>query len=168
MTDPLATLIVRAGQPGDWNRVRKDWIGSMSSSDLAHLLTRRDQWEQREASDVYYAWQRAVVERLLARAELVVASWAEDIRSIVGWAVFERPRILHYVHVGGRRLPDSDRPAYRRLGIARRLLEPFEGRSDVIYTHRSTTCRHLPIPPSWLYDPRPALDGAWSADRKAA
>lgn len=152
MSDPFESLIIRPGAPGDMARVQKDWGLSFATSDFARYCTPREDYERR-ASELYWSWQKATMARLLRDAELWVASWSEDTRSVVGWCVLERatPQHLptvHYVYVGH---------TYRRHGIAKRLLAPALDAPLVVYTHRSVVARHLPIPPGWTYDPRPAL-----------
>lgn len=159
--NPLDTLILRPGERDDWNRVRTDWKLSFATSPLAHELTDADTWRGGKAGPVYWAWQEAVVERLLRRATLTIATWAEDIRSIVGWCVTEAPDVVHYVFVvRGPRVDDSHSSPYRKLGIAKRLLGDRIERPQR-YTHRSAACAWLPIPSHWTYDPRPALDGSY-------
>lgn len=154
MSDPLASLIIRPGAPGDLNRVRKDWLLSFALSDFAHFVTPRPDW-QRRASELYWSWQRAIVERLLSESELWVASWGEDTSTIVGWTVHDGT-VVHYVYVS---------EAYRNQGIAKRLLAPALDRPRITFTHRTAVVRHLPIPPAWIYDPRPALVGATKETR---
>lgn len=148
MNDPLASLVIRPGAPGDAARVYKDWLLSFAISDFAHMCTPRADW-QRRASQLYFDWQREVIARLLARAELWVASWGEDTSTIAGWCVVERDTV-HYVYVA---------EDYRHHGIASRLLAPALDQPRVKYTHRTPLVRHLPVPPGWTYDPRPALVG---------
>lgn len=151
MNDPFASLRIRPGEPGDLARVRKDWLLSYAKSDFARWLTPRPDWGVR-ASQVYWAWQRSIVEQLLQRAELWIATWTEAPSSVAGWAVMESgpgiTTIVHYANV---------LPSFRRHGVLRRLIAPALEQPTVIYTHRTPLCRHLPIPPGWTYDPRAAL-----------
>lgn len=149
MIDPFESLRIRPGEPGDLARVRKDWLLSYAKSDFARWLTPRPDWGVR-ASQLYWDWQRDIVEQLLKRAELWIATWAEATSSVAGWAVMENgvTPIVHYVDV---------LPTYRRHGVARRLLAPALECPKVIYTHRTTLCRSLPVPPGWTYDPRAAF-----------
>lgn len=167
MNDPLETLILRSGEPSDWNRVRSDWKLSYATSAFAEQLTHPTTWRSGRAGHVYWGWQEAIVERLLRRAKLTVACWAEDIRSIVGWAITEEPNVLHYVFVARGPKVDLSLEPYRRLGIARRLITSVGERADVIYTHRSRICQRLPIPSTWTFDPRPACDGLYALKEAA-
>lgn len=159
MSGPLDTLILRAGEAADWNRVRTDWQLSYATSVFAEQLSPPSVWTKGKAGPVYWNWQTAIVSRLLKRATLMVACWAEDIRTIVGWSVTEAPNVLHYVFVSRGPRIDSTLEPYRRLGIARRLIAHVAERADVVYTHRSRFCARLPIPSTWTFDPRPACDG---------
>lgn len=152
--NPLDTLVIRPGTPDDHARVFKDWLLSHATSDFARWLTARLDWQSR-ASQLYWAWQRDVIREALARAELWVASWGEDTSTIVGWCVLEHvargselSHIVHYVYVAH---------PFRASGVAKRLLAPALEESRVTYTHRTPVCRHLPIPPGWTFDPRPAV-----------
>ncbi len=156
--DPLDTLRIRPGEPGDFARVQKDWKLSYATSDFARFLSLRSDWRAR-ASQTYWDWQSAIVARLLREAELWVACWAEETSAIVGWCVTEPERedldqvprpgpIVHYVNV---------LPPYRLHGVAKRLLAPALEHPIATYTHRTLACRHLPIPSGWVFDPRPAL-----------
>lgn len=150
--DPFDSLRIRLGEPGDLARVRKDWLITYAKSDFARYLTPRPDWGVR-ASQVYWELQKAIVDELLRRAEVWIATWEEAPTSIAGWAVMELNApggtpVVHFVNV---------LPVYRRHGVARRLLAPALDAPSVLYTHRMTVCRALPIPPGWKFDPRPAL-----------
>lgn len=162
--NPLDSLIIRPGAPGDVARVYKDWLLSHATSDFAHYCTPRHDWIKR-ASELFWKWQRSIIDGCLARGELWCASWSEDTSTIAGWCVLERAATVpvddrdfrgahymlpavHYVYVA---------PSYRVRGIAKRLLAPMLEEPRVTYTHRSQLAKHLPIPPGWTFDPRPAL-----------
>ncbi len=146
--NPFDSLRIRPGERGDHARVKKDWRLSASRSRLAAFLTPRPDWGVR-ASQLYHAWQGAIMDTLLARAELWIACWEEAPSSIVGWAVLEDgAHVVHYVNV---------LPQYRRNGVARRLLAPAYEHREVTYSYHLPNLAKLPIPPGWTYDPRPAL-----------
>ena len=149
MNDPFESLRIRPGEPGDLARVRKDWLLSYARSDWARYLTPRPDWGVR-ASQLYWDWQREIIQALLERAELWIATWSEAPSSIVGWCVMESGAVpvVHYVDV---------LPTYRRHHVAKRLVAPALEQPTVIYTHRTTACKQLPIPPGWTFDPRRAL-----------
>lgn len=149
MIDPFESLRIRPGEPGDLARVRKDWLLSNAKSDFARYLTPRPNWGLK-ASQLYWDWQRSIIERLLTRAELWIATWEEAPSSIVGWVVMENgvTPVVHFVDV---------LPQYRHHHVAKRLLAPALEQPNVVYTHRTPVCRSLKIPPGWTYDPRPAV-----------
>ena len=161
IADPFASLRLRRGETGDVGRIKKDWLLTGATSDFAKFLTPRADWMKR-ASELYWEWQREIVATLLGRGETWVAFWEEAPTSIVGWLVWEpkgRGRyadvpIVHMVNV---------LPTYRNHGVAKRLLAPALDAPKVVYTHRTLVCRHLPIPPGWTFDPRPALTPMESA-----
>lgn len=141
----LVSVELRAGIPADHRRVYGDWLNSYASSAWAKTLTPREQWERGTAARAYWDGHHDLIERLLERAELVVAHWPEDVGAIVGWTLFDRTmRILHYVQV---------KQAFRRSGVARRLLAPLLDGRPVTYTHKSRGCGELPIPANWRFDP---------------
>lgn len=155
MNDPFASLVIRRGEHSDHDRVYSDWLLSFAVSDFAHYLTPRPDW-QKKASQLYWTWQRSIIARLLEYSDLWVASWGENVSTIVGWIVADKTvdedlgAVVHYVYVGEH---------YRNRGVAKRLLAPTLERARVTFTHRTPLVRHLPVPPGWTYDPRPALVG---------
>lgn len=136
MTSPLDTLVIRAANAGEWNRIRSDWKRS-------HLASA---WAGAVGREAYWPWQSEVVDRLLVDADVRVAVWSEDNYTIAGWSCSELPRTLHYVYVLDE---------YRRAGIAKRLLAHLE--TPLLYTHRTTVVAELPIPTTWTFDPRSAF-----------
>lgn len=145
---PFDSLRIRPGERSDLARVKKDWRLSAARSRLAAFLTPRPDWGVK-ASQLYHAWQGAIMDALLERSELWIACWSEAPSSIVGWAVMEPgARVVHYVNV---------LPQYRRNGVARRLLAPAFEHRDVTFSYHVPALVKLPVPPGWTYDPRPAL-----------
>src|SRR4051812_31804896 len=112
-SNPLDTLILRPGEPADHNFVRKAWLRSYADSAWARAMTPREDWSRGTTSPAYWQGHHAVVDMLLDRGSLTVATWPEDTWTIVGFAVTEND-ILHYVYV----VQD-----YQRNGVAKRLLE---------------------------------------------
>lgn len=148
MSDPFLSLRIRRGESNDFRRVRSDWTLSYATSEFAHYLTPREDWRRR-ASQLYWDWQKEIVDRLVHGAELWVACWEEDQSAIVGWCVTEPgARVVHYVYVAEK---------FRRNGVAGKLLAPALEQERVTFTHRTQLCGALPVPPNWTYDPRPAL-----------
>lgn len=146
-SNPLDSLVLRPGAPSDHNFVRKMWLRSYADSAFARAMTPREMWSRGQTAPTYWSGHHALVDALLARASLRVATWPEDTWTIVGFAVTE-PDVVHYVYVAND---------YRKQGVARRLLEPFDGCVRVRYSHRSRACAVLPIPSHWTYDPYAAF-----------
>jgi GNAT superfamily N-acetyltransferase len=106
-------------------------------------------------SQVYFFWQHLVVERLLdpdAQCVWLVACAADDPTKIYGWLCGSRAdslagdqAILHYVYV---------KKLYRRLGIARRLVEALRGSAEVlVITCLTDAVRALLHDQPFLYNP---------------
>lgn len=115
----------------------------------------------------YFAAHHNVVEALLDRSKVTVAHPAGDPEVILGWSVVEtmlpagdEPSALcvHFVYV---------KPAFRRAGIARRLLAHVVAESaagvPVLYSHETFTLK-LPqlsdVVSRWAFDPYTALQHA--------
>lgn len=147
LSNPLDTLILRPGVQADHNFVRKWWLTSYADSAWARAMTPWDVWQKGTTSKAYWTGHHALVDSLLERATLTIATWPEDTWTIVGFAVTEHD-VVHYVYVAHD---------YKRQGVARRLLEGFDGCLRVRYSHRSRACSALPIPKHWTYDPYAAF-----------
>ena len=106
--------------------------------------------QTRAAPALYQEEQPKAIEYALSHENILglVATPAEDPLLICGWGVFEKSaRVVHYVFT---------KSAYRRLGIARALVEKAHPGPDLrFYTHppaRVTgNCVRLP-PSSWRYN----------------
>lgn len=106
-------------------------------------MTPREMWQRGTTTPAYWGGHHALIDALLDRASLTVATWPEDTWTIVGFTVTDADAV-HYVYVARD---------YRRQGVARRLLASFDGMVRVRYSHRSRICSVLPIPAHWNYDP---------------
>lgn len=146
-SNPIDSLILRPGAPADHNFVRKWWLRSYADSAWARAMTPREDWQRGKTSPAYWQGHHALVDSLLERASLTVATWPEDTWTIVGFAVTDADAV-HYVYVARD---------YQRQGVARRLLAAFDEMVRVRYSHRSRICGALPIPAHWNYDPYAAF-----------
>lgn len=146
-TNPLDTLILRPGRAEDYNFVRVWWLRSYADSPWARAMTHREDWRRGITSPAYWSGHHALIDQLLSRATLTIATWPEDTWTIVGFACTEGD-VVHYVYV------TQD---YRRGGVAKRLLESFDGMVRVRFSHLSRACLALPIPAHWTYDPYAAF-----------
>jgi GNAT superfamily N-acetyltransferase len=74
---------------------------------------RQSRFADRVPASVYFAAHHQVVERLLARSRVLVATPAGDDSTVLGYSVVEGATV-HFVYI---------KLAFRKLGIARRLLD---------------------------------------------
>lgn len=76
---------------------------------------------------IYFAEYHKIVEAILARSAVLVATPADEPEIILGYAAFERrsPPVVHWVYVKNR---------MRRTGIARQLLEGVD-LNKCVFTH---------------------------------
>lgn len=98
-----------------------------------------------------------VVDAIMSRSKVIVASLAENHDVIVGWMCVENlceeahiskdevhPTTLHYMLV---------KPKFREYGVAGRLLDGMEA-LPLAYTHVTGSARRrLRIPATWAYRP---------------
>lgn len=96
-------IVVRPIAADERNLVLSSWVRSGSRSDLARLGDRED----------YHAWQEAFAKRVLRDGTVLVAEIASSPGELAGWIAYAGV-VLHFVYV---------KQVYRRMGVARRLLE---------------------------------------------
>lgn len=117
---PEGHVTIRRAQSSDLPFVFSSWLNSYESSGWARGVRRR----------TYFTRHHAVVSELLSRPSCVVlvAALEEDPDVILAWAALEPvSSTVHYVYV---------KESWRRLGLARRLLDELPGGVQV-YTHRT-------------------------------
>lgn len=130
MSAPPVPLELRPMGDGDRNFVLASWLRSYAGKGE----------ESYDDARAFYADYAPVVLALMARSTVVVACLPEEPSAIVGWYAVEG-ETLHYVLV---------KPRWRRLGVARWLLEDFAGLT-LAYTHRTSDARRCPIPSAWEF-----------------
>lgn len=131
MGDDALPFALRAGTLDDVPFVIDSWALSYSGQARA-----------RDAGPLYLRGQKRMIRAVLARrtASLLVACVADEPTTIAGWAVTEG-EIVHYAFT---------KKDFRRLGIARSLLEPYTRMPRVYFTHKTwVPC----VPAGWIYDP---------------
>ena len=116
---------------------------------------------------IFFAAHHNIIEALLERSSVFVAHPVDDPQVILGWAVIEQlpsegatpsGLCVHYTYV---------KPAFRRSGIARQLLDHVAGwQADghpVTYSHETFTLK-LPqlsaVVAGWEFNPYAALQHA--------
>jgi len=119
MQEAAIDIVVRDGRPDEEALVYKSWVGTYSSSLFARGIS-RGLFEERHTK---------LVRDILKRGGVIrVAHAAEEPDAILGWAVIERPNVLHYVYV---------KEPFRRLGIARRLVAEVPARFRFTHYHQN-------------------------------
>ena len=129
-------FIVEPATEDDLNFIRASWLRSFCDSQFA-----------RAAAPSYWVEHLKVRDKLLTRCGAVVARVEEVPTSVCGWACFEA-NAIHYVFV---------KPRWRRKGIAKKLLEPFDLAPSVVYTHRTKDSERINIPETWVHNPYEAI-----------
>ncbi len=128
----LHSILVREAKATDEPFIYATWLKSYRNSEFARHQT----------SDLYYAHQHDLIEKLMQGNQVNVAVIDESPDVVLGWAC-GRDGILQYVYT---------KKAFRRLGIARKLTHPW---NPCIYTHRTLMTPLLLK--SAHYDPYPAF-----------
>jgi hypothetical protein len=80
-------------------------------------------------SEVYATYQRAVIDRLLKRSQLVVARPADWAEGIYGWACCEQQAGRFIVHFGSTKQP------FRRNGVFWTLVDSLEPQGQRVFSH---------------------------------
>lgn len=112
---------IEQATPGDVPFLMSSWLKSY----------RRSPHTRKWSDFTYFARQRPLCEMLLARSQVLVARPLDWPEGIFGWIAFEKPSdgfVLHYGYV---------KSPYRRLGVARRLLEYAQPSGELRYSHHT-------------------------------
>lgn len=105
----------RAGRQEDMAFIFATWLQCYKhSSSFARHIPKK----------VYFEQHHAIVERLLARCEVLVCTLADSDSTIVGYVV-RGPGILHFVYV---------KKDFRRMGVASGLLVDVDPNA-MVFTH---------------------------------
>ncbi len=132
MSAPPLPLTLRAMREGDRNFILSSWLRS-------YVGKGPDRADYDDARDMY-ADYAPVIRDLLARSTVLVACLADEPSSVVAWLAVEHD-VIHYVLV---------KPRWRRLGVARWLLEDLST-TRACYTHTTSDARRCPIPAAWTH-----------------
>lgn len=154
--------MIREARPDDMAFVRSGWLRSYASSDWATLVSPSSEHTSacrtcgkrslktsrsgtgltlRKPSEVYWHGQRALIDRLIAQAMVVVAE-DESLGLLDGFVCWEPPDVLHYVYV---------RDTARKRGLAKELCALLTGK--VRYTHWARSIVQDRVPAGWVYSP---------------
>ena len=126
-------FVVREAVESDHACVFATWL---------HSYRHNSQFTKRIPDGIYYSKHHSVIENLLKRSKLVIATTEEDTSVILGWSCYESsesiaglivPAIIHYVYV---------KPDFRKAGVATKLLEEVAG-PGVMYSHETFMVRGL-------------------------
>jgi GNAT superfamily N-acetyltransferase len=155
------TWELRPMREDDRNYVLSSWLNSYAEvGRRPRLVDPRTRELQDEGGEfrgtrrgVYFRVYQPIVEALVGRSTIVVATLPEEPDVVLGWMAVEGD-CLHYLLV---------KPRWRRLGIARWLIEQLDG-MNAVYTHApSPTVAKGLVPSSWSFDSMRRFE-----DRKAA
>lgn len=137
MTPPV---VLRDMQEGDLSWVMSSWLQSYRDYATSKLI------RQMPSVEYWRRW-RNVVEAIMAKSHVTVATPADSTSTILGWICYE-DGIVHYVHV---------KHALQEFGLASILLAKAgfdrSGKAPVLLSHRTTCGDKVPIPPSWVSAP---------------
>jgi ribosomal protein S18 acetylase RimI-like enzyme len=92
-------------------------------------------WPRHIPDRLYFDAHHSVIDALLARSTVRVATPPDEPEVILGWSVVETSpsmSVIHYIYV---------KPAFRQAGIARALLSTLPESIPVYYSHESYTSR---------------------------
>ena len=128
--------VIRPGRGGDRSFIINSWVRSYAKRAIADSPQPGGIGPPRTEAAVYVSSQNRLVERLLARSDILVACGREDSDQIFGYIAYEDPNLLHYLYV---KIP------FRRLGIGRLLtssvLDNFP--RAVVVTHWSPSVQKV-------------------------
>lgn len=131
---------LRGFETEDLNFIYSSWLKSHRDSQFAKNVP----------SDLYYHYQKDLIDRILERSQVLVAVNPDLPSQIFGWSVGEQRgniHILHYVYV---------KYPYRKLGIAKALAGPFvhaNGGRPTLCTSRTWKGRQSPFEGRLIYNP---------------
>lgn len=143
-------FVVRPATDDDLNYVRKTWL-------WAHAQGAGDFVDAVGGGETYFREHARLRDVALVRGAVVIACRPSVPTGICGFAVTGRStramgrelQLVHFVYVKDR---------WRRLGVARLLLQPLIGPLSVAeYTHRTELVSALPVPQGWSFNPYPFL-----------
>ncbi len=119
----------------DRNMILSSWLRSFRNN---------GDWPRHVDSATYYANHQRIVAALLEECDVRVAFAKDDPNLLQGWCGVDG-YIVHYVFV---------KEQYRKMGIAKRLLEDVGG--NVVYTHWTRTVKELSLAgklQGWIHNP---------------
>jgi hypothetical protein len=119
---------------GDRHYVLSSWIRSYAAKG-------RDVRDHYEGNGSPFCDDYApIVRGLVARSTVLVGHLPEHEDIIMGWMAWEGD-VLHYM---------LTKPNFRRMGVARSMLQDFAS-MPVQFTHRTSDALRCPIPAGWAY-----------------
>lgn len=120
-------VVIRPLEEGDKNFVRSTWLKSFYKSG-AKICENVD-------PQIYYSSYSKIVEKLLKSSSILVAGSAGSPDVIIGYCVFKRPNIVHYIYV---------KYVFKGFGIAKKLFfETGINSDDCSYTHRTPCMSYI-------------------------
>lgn len=120
----MNSVTVRPACADDLNLVKATYLENFKHSSSQGRLVR---------PQVYFQYQRQVMDRLLSKGLVRVACPTDTPEVIVGYLISEGKNVLHYLYV---------KQAFRRFGVARTLLEGFD-LGTCAFTHFTDDCHWI-------------------------
>ena len=125
--------VLRAYRAEDFDLVMGTWLWTYRK----HAPRCRD--------ETYFKGQRRLIIRLIEECDVAVMASSESEETVLGWAVGESGKLLHYLHV---------KDPFRRLGIARQLLSALSLElKGLRYTHATRAGEAIMARFNGDYDP---------------
>lgn len=142
MTKEVAPILIRDARPGDLSFVFSSWLRSYRETRNAKVLDNR----------TYYAGQHRIIEKVIERAHVLVATSQDDSDQILGYIIYEhinddKDLVVHWLYT---KLP------FRNYSIAKQLLQTVVGISKadkVIITHLPKLDKKIFLDTRFLYNP---------------
>lgn len=120
----MSDILIRKFKEEDKAFIMSTWLRSYKHNSF---------FTKKLTNTVYYKYHHDIINRILARADILIACDTQSPETIFGYAVFEEPGIVHYAYV---------KKAFRGMGIFSKLIEPLKG-LDIIFTHYTDHCNKL-------------------------
>lgn len=134
----MTDLLVRIMQPSEFVYVKATWLKHYKEhSEFARPI--RD--------SIYFPAHSKVVDRILKRARVAIASHIDEPDVILGFLVYEHfdLPVIHYAYVVNRA---------RKLGVATEMLKAVKISDTFLFTHRTPDAKALQVKnPHMTYDP---------------
>lgn len=136
-------ILLRPANAEDVGFIFNAWLKSFRNAAMVRNV----------ANEIYYAEHHKLIEDLLKKYEVVIACNQDDASQIYGFicaGLTDNVFTVNYVYV---------KHTFRRMGIAKALLNSFEHNSEFIgiYTHQTRNAKELADKYNFIHHPYIAL-----------